>query len=381
MSYLTPGGIEANRIWFEDFVRELQERDAPMDAIFAYQLRNEAYYDLIWPPFSLTEGMITAANGETYDMADPDDRQRMMDEGWLNWIDEMVDGIKALDPTALVTMGFFYPMGPESDRLVYTEPVLHRSSLDFVDLHAYPDVDVTSLDEYVERFKLEAIEEKPILMGEFGVGKEPVPSIADAARMLQWWQVNSCDYGFDGWLLWSWGTGDASAEFWAAVSAEREVNQALAPVFRPDACQPGPEMLEHPNLAYQKPVTASNEETTAYNGQKAVDGSLLSWWSAADGPPQTLEIDLEAPMAVGGFRLPFGDLTPLGFQRHEVWVKGPEAGASYELVHVFEADVTVGDVLEHRFPEPLEGIQFVRLRTVQMNDWVILHEFEILAPE
>ena len=43
----------------------------------------------------------------------------------------------------------------------------------------------------------------------------------------------SCEFGFDGWLLWTWDTGEQT-ELWNGMSENGEINAALAPVNRPD---------------------------------------------------------------------------------------------------------------------------------------------------
>jgi hypothetical protein len=52
---------------------------------------------------------------------------------------------------------------------------------------------------------------------------------------LQEWQRDSCAYGFDGWLLWTWDTYE-QPELWTALSGGRVIEQALAPVTRADPC-------------------------------------------------------------------------------------------------------------------------------------------------
>lgn len=376
ITYLTQGGIKGNRVWFQDFIQALIDRNAPFSHIFSFELKNEAYYDKMWPPFSLTEGLSTSVNGNTYDMASLEQQQLMMDEGWLYWIDEMVDGIKEIDPTALVSMGFFEPQGIESGRMLKTDIIIQESSLDFIDIHAYPDIELTSLDEYAQRFGIDGTESKPIVLGEFGAGKEPVPSLIDAARMLQWWQVDSCRFGIDGWLLWSWGTGDTTAEFWSAVDGDREIDHALSPEIRPDPCEPGTEMLDHPVISFRKPTTASIEEGQEYNADKAFDGTLLSWWSAAEGAPQWIEVDLEEPHNIRGFRIYLGNITPDEFNHFRIW--GKSADEEYRLLHEFRGDGISGDALEYSSPEVYSNIQFVRIEIVQMEDWVIIYEIEVI---
>ncbi|NJD58906.1 MAG: hypothetical protein FIA98_05855, partial [Anaerolineae bacterium] len=75
--YLTRGGLEAKLEFEVDFIRALIELQAPMDAIFAYDLTNEVHFDTFEPPFTLSAGLVTTGNGKTYDMAEPDEQVRM----------------------------------------------------------------------------------------------------------------------------------------------------------------------------------------------------------------------------------------------------------------------------------------------------------------
>ncbi len=134
--YLTGHGINAERMYWVDLIQGLIERGAPLDAVLAYELKNEAFYEADSPPLSKTSGSVTTANGNTYDMAVTQDHVRMMEEGWLYWIEQLRDSIQAVDPTALVTMGFFVQQEPnpvrEGDqRLVYLDRVVREFAARF----------------------------------------------------------------------------------------------------------------------------------------------------------------------------------------------------------------------------------------------------------
>ncbi len=254
-SFLTEVGIAAERAYLQDFILGLIERGAPLDAILAYQLRNEAFYETNLPPFSRSEGAVTAANGTTYDMADRADRQRMMEEGWLFWSDQLRTAILEVDPTALVTMGFFVQQEPHPARLgdaraVYLERMVRETTLDFLDLHAYPGYDL-NFRQHVENFTLIGEGDRLLVMGEFGADKDNYPSAERAASALAAWQAESCNYGFDGWLMWNWSIFD----FWTPTEDAGQVGAALSPNLNPDPCvSSGPGI----NRALFRPVTASS---------------------------------------------------------------------------------------------------------------------------
>jgi len=114
--YLSAGGVEANARYFHDFAAALIERQAPLDALLAYELRNELYLTESYAPFSLSSGHVGTANGRTYDLASGVERQQLMEQGVVFWVDRMRAAIRDVDPTALVTVGFFQPKGPNPTR-------------------------------------------------------------------------------------------------------------------------------------------------------------------------------------------------------------------------------------------------------------------------
>ena len=76
-------------------------------------------------------------------MSSTEDKNLMVDEGLVYWADTIRVAIRDIDPTALVTVGFFTPNepnpvnGPDETRLVRTAYFLRNSAVDFVDLHHY----------------------------------------------------------------------------------------------------------------------------------------------------------------------------------------------------------------------------------------------------
>ena len=155
----------------------------PLDAIWAYELRQEQHFDWDYPPFNLSEGLITTANGVTYDLAQPDAKARLLDEGLVYWADTMRAEIRAIDPTALVTMGFFVPNEPhpvrgDDPRLVRTAYFLRHASVDFVDLHHYRGNGVDD-NEIWENFGLLGVDDKPIVLGEQGADQRVLSQAAD----------------------------------------------------------------------------------------------------------------------------------------------------------------------------------------------------------
>ena len=63
--------------------------------------------------------------------------------------------------------------------------------------------------------------------------REPTPSRLGGSTDS--WQKQSCAYGIDGWLLWTWDTNE-QPDLWNAMSDGGVIDQALSPKTRPDPC-------------------------------------------------------------------------------------------------------------------------------------------------
>ena len=240
---LCAGGVQANISFFHDLAQGLVKQNAPLDAIFAYELRNEYYYESNLAPLNWTSGTVTAADGQTYDMSNPTSQQQMTDNGLIYFVNQVQAAIIAVDPTALVTVGFFTPQGPNPTRIgdprvISVYPAIASSAADFVDLHGYPTVWNLTMSQLVQNYGFVGHQQqKPVLMGEYGAFTWAYPLASDAAAGLQDWQVQSCAYSFDGWLLWTWDTNE-QPDIWNALSIGGAIDQGLSPASRPDPCSP-----------------------------------------------------------------------------------------------------------------------------------------------
>ncbi len=376
-NYMTQGGVQVAQQFWTDLIDELIRQNAPLDAIFAYELRNELDFDTSAKPLSYTSGTVQTANGESYDMASAEEKQRMMDENLVFWLDHVREAILKHDPTALVAAGFIVPDEPNpwpiAPRFIRTYPAAWQSSLDFLDFHPYPGG--YALDKLAENYHMTGMEEKPVIMGEFGTARSSYTSEASAARALHDWQVDSCNYGFDGWLLWTWDSVE-QPEFYSGISGEGLIDQVLSPLNRPDACQAGDFDFFEYNLALNKTASASR---SLPDQQPAVviDGSANSAWNAGGFPKQWVQIDLGEAFTIGKFRLTVGQ-SPAGDTLHEIWV-GPRA-KELILLHTFEGYTKDGDMLEYQPDSPVENVRVIRVVTVKSPSWVAWKEIEALAP-
>lgn len=237
--FLPAESVAAMRDYYTALVEGLLDAGMPADGVFAYSLVNEAFMDGDRPPFSLRSGTLTTANGQTYDLSAAADRRRMLEDGLVYWADVMVDAIHRVVPSSLVTVGFFHADGPNparrgDPRLIYTNEFLRRSRVDFFDFHPYPDDELT-FPQFMQNYGVTGGEEKPLLMGEFGGSRRVYRTPEEAAAALQRWQSESCAWGFDGWLLWTWDTEEQEA-LWNGLSAGGVIERALAPRRRVDPC-------------------------------------------------------------------------------------------------------------------------------------------------
>jgi hypothetical protein len=372
VNYLTQSGVAANADYFRDLVNGLVERGAPLDAIWSFELRNELYMLSGYPPFSLTSGNVTAPNGQTYDLADADSRRALLEDGIVYWVDSMREAILSVDPTALVSVGFFVPQGPNpvrqgDDRIVETSEVLRQSTADFIDLHGYPGVDLP-LPKHLENFGMTAPISKPVVMGEMGAFHSAFSTLQDATRALISWQADSCAYGFDGWLLWTW---DTPGETWSAIDAEQTIGNALAPVNRPDPCstQGG----KPPNLALNQPAHTSAALGDS-PGSAAVDGVFDTLWSSGDYATQWIEVQLAQPLSKGTVKLTVSQY-PDGHTEHRVYGR-TRAGGPLVLLHTFRGNTHDGQVLTFDLAGDT-AFKFLRVETVASPSWVAWREIEV----
>lgn len=376
LHYLSEGGHIVNERFWRAFAMGLIERRAPLDALLAYELRNELYFTTLFPPFSLNDGAVRTANGRTYSLSNPADKRQMLEDNLMLWVDRMRAAILAVDPSALVTVGFFQPQGPNTsrvgdDRLIETSAVIRQSTADFIDLHAYPGGDLTLL-EIVENFDLPPVTEKPILLGEFGADHAGRPTIDDAIRDLVDWQIASCSFGFDGWLLWTWDTVE-QPEFWNALDEEGSLAAALSPVQRPDPCSIGSLDLAV-DLARIASATSSSELADAPADQ-AIDGLIDTVWNSGGSAPQWIQIDLRTPSRVVEIRLLVAQ-DPSGPSQHVILIRF-EGG--WQQLHVFSESTRDGQWLVFRPDAPLQDVLQVRVETTASVSWVAWREISILG--
>ncbi|MDW3215009.1 MAG: discoidin domain-containing protein [Ilumatobacteraceae bacterium] len=384
--YLAPDGHTIAAEYFTDLIEGLQARGAPLHVVMGWQLANEQFFLRDVPPISLTSGTATTADGNTYDLSDDAAVVTMVRSNLLAYIDHVGSTIRSLDEGALVTMGFFPADEPGAGRVAadhrWVEPelVMREGAVDFIDLHAYPGLG-GRWDLIGPAYGLDEPPAIPLLLGEYGAFNGSHLSVDEAAIAVVDWQVESCDWGFAGWLAWLWGE-QTDPEVITLNSGDAELATAVSPITRPDPCDPGP--YTSPNLALNRPVTASQEElgnNDEYRARSVNDGSIRTWWSAADGAPQWVEIDLGSERLVGRVEIHIGDVTPRGRQTHLIHVRNEGEPAPGRLVGEATGDVRDGDILTVEVDADAIGpVRYVRIDTVEIDGWVIVHDVAVFAP-
>lgn len=244
---LCSAGVATTAQFFHDLAQALVSQGAHLDAIFSYELRSEFYFDSSLPPLNWTSGMVIAADGQTYDMSSPASQQQMMNNGLIYFTNQVRAAIIAVDPTALVDVGFFWPQTPNPTRIgdprvIELYPMMANSTADFVKLSSPDSSSELTLPQMMQNYGFAGYQQqKPVLMGEFDANEADFPLITDAVTRLKNWQIDSCPYSIKGWLLWTWDTDETEQQHsppdWYATAGDGSINTALAPASRPDPCQ------------------------------------------------------------------------------------------------------------------------------------------------
>jgi hypothetical protein len=369
--YLSSHAVTATRRYWSDLLTGLVERNAAFDAILGWQLVNEQWMFRDQPPLSLTSGVVETTMG-SYDMSDPNQKTQMVSDGIVYYIARIKEEILLHDPTALVTMGFFAPEIAAPDWYVETASLLERADLDFFDFHAYPGG--PSLREHVEHFGMLGYAAKPILLGEYGAFRRLYSEIDSAARVLTKWVAESCQYGFDGWLYWTYYPADPDAidHTWGFVDEDNYLLDLFAPVNQADPCR----ALDIPtdNLAYGKPVTASRSLPEEPPSQ-AVDDNDGTQWGAGEGPVQWIQIDLQGQYRITKIELLVSQ-DPAGDTIHRIQVRASDADA-YQTVYEFNESTLDNEWLFFRPETPLEDVSQIRIQTVSSPSWVAWKEIQV----
>jgi hypothetical protein len=255
--YLYRPAIDKKKQFVRDFISVLKGEGAPLEAVFAWELENEAHYIETQKPLSLRRGLVRTANGRSYDMSLPSDRQEMMDEGMVFWADQVTSAVREVDPEGLVTISTFSPLVVEGNdvRITRTKPLVQDpehggASIDFVSIHAYPGS--VPVDDELAAFEISP-SRKPVVLSEMGISYPRVfpqfGGATKAASTLRHLQVLSCtaSYRVTGWILYTWDTfetANGARDLYTAVDEGGVIRDVMSPARRPDPCAERTAQLE-----------------------------------------------------------------------------------------------------------------------------------------
>jgi len=247
-----------------------------LNTILGISFNNEAYAKLTQWPFTAT-GLVTTANGKTYDMTVPADRLRCYEEGLAFYYEQLCDAVDSVDKKLLTCEGIFvaaavgrdHRLGPTTLdpanlkkgfewehgaglRMPPPLTLLTKAPLDFVDVHLYPAGPLANFENEVEDLLGSSLfndavalglgSKKPVILGEFGAFKMHVAADTKdgiVGGRKRWSAVRdlACGkFGFVGYLGWSLETFE-----------QTDIHQALA--F-------GPDFLTDFRMEFQWPKTA-----------------------------------------------------------------------------------------------------------------------------
>ena len=111
--YLSRGGVETNqRFYFADDWWTGGSWGCLRCLAGIRVAQRGLYFTESYPPFSLTSGMVTTANGEAYDLDETGAHRRLLEENLVSWVDTIRAEILAIDPPLWSRSGSSSPRGP-----------------------------------------------------------------------------------------------------------------------------------------------------------------------------------------------------------------------------------------------------------------------------
>jgi hypothetical protein len=380
-------GVELYGKFFSDFVMSLKDQGAPMETIWAYELRNEFFVEHNELPFTKTSGMVTTANGMSYNMASASDKIKMGEDAVVYWANSTRNAIKAVDPDALVTSGFFTPnkpniLRPGDQRIVPFVAALQRSELDFFGIHAYAGFEGFELG--AENYGIIGYTAKPIVLGEYGAFLPNAPDEYIAAQLIDHWQSDACSYGIEAFTMWTWDRHRLPVmnadDPWAGSDVGAFIAKVISPFNKVNSCDV---TLPTVNVAEDKPTDASMS-WSGFPSANVVDGNATQTpWIAGGDPPQWVEVDLLNPHDLAAIQIVVetGSNDPFQYT-HEIQVK-TEKTDDYETIHTFSGARVNFEVLTYPADGDgyIPGVRFVRVLIPQAPGWAALHELRALLPQ
>lgn len=233
--YLTSGLIAAKAQALRDFITYIKNADPNLlPTVLAWAFCNEAFVDAKLGPFDQEEGLVTCANGKTYDMADFDQRQACWDQGIVHWAKALDTVVKELDPEAMTTVGMWTSdaqrrapyngidptSGAVQDQRFCPRPSVLAApecNINFLDIHVYPwrGPEAALFDETPHEWAALKQLGKPVLVGEYGAFTHQSPEPGPAMQVVLGIRQESLAHDYAGLLFWTWNLSGPGC--WAGV--------------------------------------------------------------------------------------------------------------------------------------------------------------------
>lgn len=258
--FLHRGIVEADGRFVADLLDELDARDPDaLAGLMGVELWNEPFFAAYELPFSQVSGSLEFeidGSLRSYDMttgtpAGLAARQRLADDATRNWLEGVLAIVRSRHPEVLLSLPVFTPYGTGRSgyrgvtllenaidpRQPLRVSVIEASSLDFLDVHAYP-VPVWS-NPYSLEAEMATCEippgerSKPAIFGEFGAMRGYHADVAVALDVVRNQMAGSCAYGFGGWVVFAW---DDFPGGWNAVDEAGAMLGGLSPYVLEAPC-------------------------------------------------------------------------------------------------------------------------------------------------
>jgi hypothetical protein len=247
------GCVRAKRQYVIDFLHELQQRLGSLSALGMVFIENELSISVGSQPFIGNETFVKSANGQEYNMKNTSQRLQLYEESARFWSSQVRNGIKSVDENVLVGVGMFTyaAVGKtfassknlttckfKEDCRVPPRPSAIENVVDVLDVHVYQTPSWTGIADDLVSSDWQSLEKKtPIVMAEFGafrVNPQVFANQTEAATAMVQQQIDSCVFGFSGWLFWTADTWEQPI-LWNFVSAPK-IGEYLSPNARFDPC-------------------------------------------------------------------------------------------------------------------------------------------------
>lgn len=204
-------------------------------------------------------------DGRAYDMAVASERQQAADANTNLWARSCAEAVRRHLPTSLVTVGVFtfaavHKPGPNGlvaagceggggadgatgvDCRFPARPywLSRGAGLSFLDVHIYQadgSPEALAANLATEEWSKVA-NSTPIVMGEFGCNAKWGLNAMSCAPHVRELQRSSCEFGFSGWLFWTYDTAEQPDPHWyTMVEGGGAIGAVLAPRGNPEPCK------------------------------------------------------------------------------------------------------------------------------------------------